>query len=91
VELIMPFVWHIVGVCNDFFHQQFGIKNPIVFWNHTSCDGEDRSKNSKVKENRSMGRDLEIEEKVRIQDSGKEEYSSKGARDECDETKNDVN
>lgn len=87
MELTIPFIRHIVGVCYDFFHQQFGIKNPIVFWNHTSCDGEDRSKNSKVKEDRSMRGNLEIEEKVRIQDCGKEENSSEGARDECDETK----
>ena len=48
VELASPLVGHVVGVSDDFSHEEFGVKDAILFGDHSARNSEDTSKDTEV-------------------------------------------
>lgn len=85
VELASPLIGHVVGVSDDFSHEELGVKDAVLLGDHAPRNGEDASEDTEVEEDRAVRCDFEIEEEVGVEDSGKNEDSGEGARNEGDE------
>lgn len=67
-------------------HQLLRIEHPILLGYHPPRHREYRAKHREVEQDGAVGRDLEVQEEVRVEDGGEEEDGGEGARDECYES-----
>jgi hypothetical protein len=85
MELPLPTLREIVRVIDDCPHEHLRVKDVVVVRGHPSRDGKNASEESDIEEDASVGRDLEVDNKVWVEDGGEKEDGSEGAGDEGDE------
>lgn len=73
VQLVLPFRRHVVGVLDDLVHEQFRIDDTVLVRQHASSDREDGPENTNIEQDSSTGRDLEMQERVGIDERKEDE------------------
>ena len=86
MEFVFPLVGHIMCVRNDFRHQQFWIKHPVVVGYHASHYRENRTENPKIKDDGAMWRYLKVKEEIGVYDCRKNKYRSERPCNEGNES-----
>ena len=66
MDLIFPRLGHVVRIIDDFGHQQFRIKHPVVFRDHAPGDSQRGSKDRQVEEYSPMRCYLEVQKEVGV-------------------------
>lgn len=70
---------------NNFVQTRLGVEYHVLLWHHSSRDGEYGPKDSEVEEDRPMGSDFKVKEKVRVDERGDKKNGGKRSCNECDE------
>ena len=91
VKLCAPLVGKVVRVLDERLHEDFRIEYSILLWYHAARNGEDSTKNRKIKKDRPMGGDLEVDKELGFDDGGEQEDGSKGPSYKSQEPDNRVN
>ena len=86
VQHVPPRVRHVVRIPNDIPHENLRVKDSVLLGHHATCHSEDGTADTKVEQNRPMGRDLEVEKQVRISDGRKKEDCGEGASNKSHES-----
>ena len=86
VQLLPPLVRKVVRVLDDSLHEHFRVEYPVLFGDHAARNREGTTKERKVKEDRAVRSNLEVDEEVRVDDGGEKKDSSKGASHESRES-----
>jgi hypothetical protein len=71
-----------VRVLDDSLHEHFRVEHPILFGNHAARNRQETTEEGKVEKDRAMRSNLEVDEKVRVDDGGEKKDGSKGASNE---------
>ena len=79
MQLVLPFVRHVVSVLDDFGHEEFGVEDAVFFGEHSARDGEDRSEDDDVEGDGSVRGYFEVDEEVVVDDGCEEEDGGEGA------------
>ena len=82
MELVLPFVRHVVRVSDHFRHEELWIEHPVLFRDHAPCGAQNTTKETEIEEHSAVGCDFKVEEEVGVQDGGEHEDCSERARDE---------
>jgi len=83
MQLFAPLVRKVVSVLNNRFHKNFRVKYPVLFGNHATRNCDNTTKEGKVEEDRAVGSNFEVDEKISVDNGGKKKHGSEGARYEC--------
>jgi len=83
MQLVLPFVWHIVCVLYDSRHELFWVKNSVVLGYHAPRNSQNTTKYADVEEYRAVRSDFKVEYQIRVQDGSQQEHRGKRACDEC--------
>jgi hypothetical protein len=86
MQLLPPLVWKVVRVLDDSLHKYFRVEYPVLFGDHATRNRKDTTEDGKVEEDRAMGSNLEMDEKVGVDDGGEKKDGSKGASHESRES-----
>ncbi len=91
VQLLPPLVRKVVSVLDDSLHEYFRVEHPVLFGNHTPRNRKDTTEEGKVEKDRAVRSNLEMDEKIRVDDGGEKKDGSKGASYECGKSGYHVN
>ena len=69
-------------VLDDSLQEHFRVENPILFGDHAPRNCKDTTKEGKVEKDRAVRGNLEVDEKVRIDDGGEKKDGGKRASNE---------
>jgi hypothetical protein len=86
VQLIPPLVRKVVRVLDDSLHEHFRVEYPVLFGDHAARNRKDTTEDGKVEEDRAVRSNLEVDEKVRVDDGGEKKDGSKGSSHESCES-----
>ena len=85
VELCAPLVGEVMRVLDERLHENLRIENSILLWDHPARNGENATKDGKIKKDCPMRGYLEMDKEFRFDDSGEQEHSSKRPSDKGQE------
>lgn len=69
-------------VLDDSLHEHFRVEYPILFGNHAPRGRKETAEEGKVEKDRAVRGNLEVDEKVRVDDGGEKKDGGKGASNE---------
>jgi hypothetical protein len=85
MQFTFPITWHVMGVRHHLLEQDLWLKDRVILWDHSACDGENRSEDSEVKQHRAVWRDFKVQE-YRIYHRDEQKDRGKSAGDEGNES-----
>lgn len=74
-------------VLDDVAHEEFGIDDAVFVGQHPPCDSEDGTEDADVEEDSPAGRDLKVQERVRVDQREEDEDRGKRSGEEGDEAR----
>jgi hypothetical protein len=86
MKLVLPFDREIVRVLDDPSHQFLRVNNPVLIRHHPPRNRQHRPSQSNVEQHRPSLRNLEVEERIGIDEREKDENGGEGTGEEGDET-----
>lgn len=75
MQLILPFVRHVMCVHDYLLHQHLRIEHTVILWNHPSHDSQDGGEKTDVEQDRPMRRYLKVCDEIGVQKSCESEYA----------------
>jgi hypothetical protein len=86
MKLVLPLDGEIVRVLDDSPHQFLRVNNPIFIRHHPPRNRQHRPRQSNVKQHRPPLRNLEVEERIGVDEGEEDENGGEGTGEEGDET-----
>ena len=77
VQLLPPLVRKVVRILDDSLHEHFRVEHPVLFGNHAPCNRKDTTEEGKVEKDRAVRSNLEVDEKIRVNDGSEKKDRSK--------------
>ena len=89
VQVVLPLGGEVVRVLDDAAHELLRVDDAVLVGDHAARDGEYRAEDAYVEQDGAAGRDLKVEEGVRVDEREEDEDSRERAGEEGDEARHE--